>query len=163
MVDQPGPPGAPPNQQDLDSAYRELLEALWFAHQVFKKNGREGVRVACHAVARLIWVRHENPELAAPLLALRQALIDFDRGVTPELLSRDPASKERSRSSQKEHVRCLASACLDVLVELGSPLEEAAAHVARRVGQWPGLGRRRSASLVIDTGSRSAFRRRIAG
>src|SRR5947208_8002774 len=108
VVDQPGPPGAPPNQQELEVAYRELLEALWFAHQVFKKNGREGVRVACHAVARFLWVRHENPELAAPFLAFRQALFDFDRGVTPELLSRDPASKERSRSSQKENVRCLA-------------------------------------------------------
>ncbi len=137
MVDQPGPPGAPRIQQKLESAYRELLEALWFAHQVFKKDGRDGVRVACHAVARFIWVRHENPELAA----LRQALLDFDRGVMPELLSRDPASKERSRSSQREHVRCLASPCLEVLVELGEPLEQAAAHVARRVSRWAGLGR----------------------
>jgi hypothetical protein len=49
------------------------------------------------AVARFIAVRHENPELAAPFLALHAALEDVERGVQPELFSHDPTLRKRSR------------------------------------------------------------------
>ena len=140
MVDE-GPRGAPP-YQNLEAANAELLTGLWYALHLFKTEddaGREGVRTACHAVARFIAVRHENPELAAPFLAMRQALIDRDRGVESELLSRTGA-KERSRSGQRVHLHRLASVCLEVLVEVNESLENAAAYVARHVNKWPGIG-----------------------
>jgi len=67
-----GPAGAPP-WQSLRSANRELLETLYYAFTEFKNKGdggREGVRLACQAAARFIGVRHENPELAVPFLAI---------------------------------------------------------------------------------------------
>ena len=140
VVDE-GPRGAPP-YQDLEAAYAELLTALWYALHLFKtKNdaGREGVRTACHAVARFIAVRHENPELSAPFLAMHEALIDLDKGVEAELLSRTGA-KERSRSSQRAHLHRLASVYLEVLVETNEPLEIAAQYVARHVNKWSGIG-----------------------
>jgi hypothetical protein len=140
VVDE-GPRGAPP-YQNLETAYAELLTGLWYALHLFKTEndaGREGVRTACHAVARFIAVRHENPELAAPFLAIRQALIDLDSGVESELLSRRGA-KERSRSGQRVHLHRLASVCLEVLVEMNEPLEIAANYVARNVNRWPGIG-----------------------
>jgi hypothetical protein len=140
-VSDQGPRGAPPFQE-LDAAYHELMQGLWYAHLVFASKGdagREGVRIACHAVARFIGVRHENPELAAPLLAMRQALDDWEKGLDTELLTKNPHEMERSRSGQKRHVKALASACLEVLVgEMG--LDAAARYVARHVSGWPGIG-----------------------
>src|SRR5215208_2680470 len=71
------PPGAPPFKGRI-AAERELLEALWYASQTFRDEGDgglEGCKIACRAVARFLAVRHRNPELAAPLLALHGALI----------------------------------------------------------------------------------------
>ena len=35
-------------------------------------------------------------------------------------------------------------------MELGDPLEQAATHVARRVGQWPGLGSQTVAARTVQ-------------
>jgi hypothetical protein len=144
------PRGAPP-YQELPEAYRELLQGLFYAQEVFKTKGdagREGVRIACHAVARFVAVRNENPELAVPFLALRQALLDWERGVDTELLSKEP--KERSRSGQAGHLKAIASACLEVLVHRKMPLTEAAGYVARHVQAWPGIGNRAITATTVE-------------
>jgi hypothetical protein len=114
-----GPPRGAPPFKSLFSAYRELLEGLWYAHKEFTEKrdaGHEEVRIACQAVARFIAVRHENPELAAPFLAMRQALTDLDNGKETEILSSNPNDMKRSRSGQKGHLKAVASACLELLV-----------------------------------------------
>jgi hypothetical protein len=133
------PPGAPPFKGRI-AAERELMEALWYASKTFREEGDgglEGCKIACRAVARFVAVRHHNPELAAPLIALRAALQDVERGVTPELFSTDPVLRKRSRSSQRKHLQMLASVALEVLMLLGDAQEQAAAEVARafRVGR----------------------------
>src|SRR3954464_3071726 len=112
------PAGAPP-WKSRTAAYRQLLESLWYASETFRgegDGGLEGAKLACHAVGHFIAVRHENPELAAPFSALHAALLDIERGVEPELFSRDPSLKRRSRSSQRRHLRVLATAAVDVLM-----------------------------------------------
>src|SRR5687768_15509045 len=77
------PAGAPPFKGRI-AAERELMESLWHASETFREEGDgglEGCKIACRAVARFIAVRHQNPELAAPLLALHAALQDVERGV----------------------------------------------------------------------------------
>jgi hypothetical protein len=135
------PAGAPP-WKSRTAAYRELMESLWYASKTFRDEGDggiEGAKIACKAVARLIGVRHENPELAAPFLALRAALEDVERGVQPELFSHDPSLKKRSRSSQRKHLQMLASVALDVLMFLGESQDQAANRVSRAVLAWPGF------------------------
>lgn len=137
-----GPRGAPP-KEDLSVALTELMENLWYAqHQFHEKGdaGREGVRIACHAVARFLAVLHVNPELAVPFLATRAALLDLEKGVTNELLSLHSGDTRRSRSASKKHFQAFASALLEVLVELGDPLDTAAAKVARAANNWAGKG-----------------------
>jgi hypothetical protein len=139
---QGGPGGALP-QMDLPDAYRQFLENLYFAHEVFKTkgdSGREGSRIACRAVAQFINVRHVNPELAAPFLAMLLALTDVEKGIKSEILYPEASNGSRSRDSRKKHIKAVASVCLEVLVEKGDKLDDAAAIVARRVGKWPGLG-----------------------
>jgi len=137
-----GPRGAPP-KLELPDAYRQLLENLYYANEVFKNkgdSGREGIAIACRAVTQFIMVRHENPELAAPLMALRSALIDAEKGIKSPILYPEAGDGSRSRSSVKKHLIAVASVCLEVLVENGDKLDEAASIVARRVANWPGLG-----------------------
>jgi hypothetical protein len=146
-----GPGGAPP-YQELEGAYTELLKGLWYANQCFKTEGdagRKGVYKACHAVARFIAVRHENPELAAPFLAMCEALIDLETGVQAELLSRG-GPKERSRSRQTAHLHRFASVLLEVLVGNGEPLKSAADRVARHVARWPGIGAQKITGKTIQ-------------
>jgi hypothetical protein len=138
----PTTPAGAPAFKSRPAAERELLHSLWYAAEVFLKEGDggiEGCKIACQAVARLIAVRHQNPELAAPFLALRVALQDVERGVRPDLFSTDPALRKRSRSSQRKHLQMLASVALDVLMFLGDTHERAAARVARGVSEWPGF------------------------
>jgi hypothetical protein len=128
---------------DLPDAYRQLLENLYYANEVFKNegdSGREGIRIACRAVVQFIMVRHENPELAAPLMALGSALIDVEKGIKSPILYPEASDGSRSRSSLKKHLITVASVCLEVLVERGDRLDEAATIVARRVANWPSLG-----------------------
>jgi hypothetical protein len=151
-VDELKPPPGAPAKHDLEQASTELLTGLWYAFHLFKTKGdagREGVRTACHAVARFIAVRHENPELAVPFLALRQALIDWEKGIKTELLSTDPP-EERSRSSLKAHLKRMASACLEVLVVRKENLEIAATKVARHVAKWPGIGEQKVTAKTIQ-------------
>jgi hypothetical protein len=135
------PAGAPPFKGRI-AAERELLEALWYASQTFREEGDgglEGCKIACRGVARFLAVRHRNPELAAPFLALHAALQDVDRGVPPELFSTDPTLRKRSRSSHRKHLQMLASVALDVLMLLGDIQDHAAREVARAVQRWPSM------------------------
>jgi len=137
-----GPMGAPP-KKNLSEAYQEFLEGLLYANQVFEEKGdagREGITIACHAVARLIAVTHQNPLLAAPLLALRSALLDLEKGNSNPIL--DPRAKigKQSRSSIKKQINLLAAACLEALVAEGDALKVAASRVARHVSRWRGVG-----------------------
>jgi hypothetical protein len=79
--------------------------------------GLEGAKLACRAVARFIAVRHENPELAAPFLAIMQSFTDLERGLEPPLFSTKPRPRERERSSQRKHLQMLAAVALEVLAE----------------------------------------------
>jgi hypothetical protein len=137
-----GPRGAPP-KKDLPDAYRELLEALFCANHIFEEKedcGREGIVIACHAVARFIAVNHENPLLVAPLLAMRAALLDLQKGVTNPIIDPSSGDGRRSRSSLKKHAITVAGACLEALVELRDPVDEAASRVARYAAEWRGMG-----------------------
>jgi hypothetical protein len=137
-----GPRGAPP-KKDLPDASRELLEALFYANHVFEEKedcGREGIVIACRAVTHFIAVNHEHPLLAAPLLAMKAALLDLQNGVTNPIIDPSSAGGQRSRSSLRKHAITLAGACLEALVELGDPLGEAASRVARYAARWRGMG-----------------------
>jgi hypothetical protein len=156
------PAGAPP-WLSLRAANEEFLRSLFYAFNQFKvkgDNGREGARLACQAAARFIAVRHENPELAAPFLAIAGALIDFERGVGTELFAVQPL--KRSRSGQKAHLKRVASACLEVLVKTGVPLEVAALKVAIGVASWRNIGEQKVDATTIENW-REAERRRPPG
>jgi hypothetical protein len=160
-IDDPKRPAGAPTWQSWKSANTELLERLYIAFTQFKNKGdggREGVRLACEAVALFIAVRHENPELAAPLLAMRQALIDFDHGVQTELLTTRPL--ERSRSRQKAHLKRMASACLEVLLGLGEKLPVAKSRVARAVSKWPNIGEQHITATTIKNWREAEHRKR---
>ena len=133
------PAGAPPFK-DLQAAYRELLESLWYAAYRFQNEGDgglEGEKLACHAVVRFIGVRHENPELAAPFLQIMAAFKDLERGLDPPLFSNHVELRERERSSQRKHLQMLAAVAMDVLMELGTGRTDAAEQVARAIQKWP--------------------------
>jgi hypothetical protein len=154
-----GPRGAPP-KKDLPDAIHELLEGLWHANHLFEEEedaGRKGIVMACHAVIRFVAVTHQNPLLAAPLLALREAIFDLEKGVANPIINSDAADGRRSRSSLKKHANAVAAVCLEVLVELGDPVEETASRVARYVGKWRVM---RNQPINADTikNWRNAFR-----
>jgi hypothetical protein len=137
-----GPTGAPP-KMELHAAYRELLVNLYYANEVYKDkgdSGREGIRIACQALTQFIMVRLENPELAAPLLALRSALIDLEKGISNPILDPRATIGKQSRSSIKKQISLIAAACLDALVAEGDALKAAASGVARHVNRWRGIG-----------------------
>ena len=145
-----GPRGAPPKKHVL-AANRELLAGLYYATQIFQEKGdagREGIIIACHAVARFIAVRHENPELAAPFLALRAAMLDLQKGRGNPILMTEASDTPRPRSQLKKHMIVTAAACLEALVELNDPLEIAASRVARQAGKWPGIGTKITANTI---------------
>lgn len=138
IISHDGPPGAPP-KKDLPEAFREFLDGLNHANHLFETEndaGRKGIATACHAVTWFIMVTHQSPLLAAPLLALRAALLDREQGVRNPIIDLDDANGSRSRSSLKKHASAVAAVCLEVLVELGNPVDEAASRVARGVSLW---------------------------
>ena len=146
------PPRGAPAFKGRIAAYKEFCVSTWWAHHQFSEagdGGVEGAMLACQAAARLIAVRHENPELAAPFLSLHQALGDLQKGVVPELLSIDKTDRERSRSSQKKHIRTFAAVCLEVLMKSGDSEQQAAELVARRVQKWPGVGRQEIKTITV--------------
>jgi hypothetical protein len=136
------PAGAPPFKSHAE-AYRELMESLWYASHTFENEGDgglEGAKLACRAVARFIGVRHENPVLAAPFLTMMQSLADLEQGLDPPLFSKNVEHRERERSSQRKHLQLLAAVSMEVLMEGGFGLKQAASQVARAVQKWPGFG-----------------------
>jgi len=137
-----GPRGAP-SKKDLPHAFRELLDGLNYANHLFETKedaGREGIATACQAVARFIAVTHQPPVLAAPLLALRAAILDLQRGVSNPIVDLNGANGRRSRSALKKHASTVAAVCLEVLVDLGDPVDEAASRVARLAANWSAWG-----------------------
>jgi len=142
-VSHDGPPGAPP-KKDLPEAFRELLENLNFANHLYETDedvGRKGIVTACHAVARFIAVTHQPPLLVAPLLAIRAAILDLEQGVRNPIIDLDGGKGRRSRSAPKKQAFMLAAVCLEVLVELGDPVDEAptqGAPKANRLRNNPG-------------------------
>jgi hypothetical protein len=137
-----GPRGAPPKKA-LPEAFDELREGLYYANQLFQEKqdaGRQGIITACHAVVRFLAVTHQNPELAAPILALRETIRDLERGVANPIINPNAEISRRSRSALKKHASVIAAVCLEALVELGEPVEESASRVARHVGGWRVLG-----------------------
>lgn len=137
-----GPRGAPP-KKDLPEAFREFLDGLNYANHLFETEndaGRKGIATACHAVTRFIAVTHQPPLLAAPLLALRAAILDLEKGVRNPIIDLDDANGSRSRSALKKHAIAVVAVCLEVLVELGDPVEEAASRIARLAASWSTWG-----------------------
>jgi hypothetical protein len=79
------------------------MEKLYYAAKLFQNEGDgglEGSRTACRAMVDFIGVRHENPELAAPFIAIAEAFSDLEAGVPPPLFSTSIALRHRSRSSR---------------------------------------------------------------
>lgn len=139
-MDKP-PAGAPPFKGRV-KAYRELMESLSYASELFKNEGDggiEGARRACIAAARFLWVRDENPELAAPFLAIATSFNDLEQGLEPPLFAKNVTPKERDRSSQRKHSQLLAAVAMEVLMETGLTLREAGQRVASAVNMWPGF------------------------
>lgn len=144
------PPGAPPFKP-YRAAYKELMEGLWYAYELFRSSedgGVEGIKAASQAAARFIAVRHENPELAAPFLYLFQALDDLEKGIDPELFSRRGA-QERSRSRFRKHLQLLTAAAVHTLMALGDSRMSAAQHVARRVNGWPAFAKQKVSGTTV--------------
>ncbi len=145
------PAGAPPFKGHR-AAYRELLESLWYASDRFENEGDgglEGAKLACHAVARFIAVRHENPGLAAPFLMIMQSFNDLEAGLDPPLFSKDVKLRERERSSQRKHLQMLAAVAMEVQVELGIQLKDAARQVAAAVQNWPAFGAQKVTGTTV--------------
>ncbi len=137
-----GPPTGSPPFKGRVAAYRELMKTLWYASETFRDEGDggiEGAKLACQAVARFIAVRHENPELAAPFLAIRAAFQDLERGVGPDLFSTNTSLRKRSRSSERKHLQMLASVAMDIFMMLGDSQDQAASKVAQYAQHWPGF------------------------
>jgi hypothetical protein len=141
------PAGAPPFKSHR-RAYRELMEKLWYAADLYRNEGDgglDGARTACLAVKDFIAVRHENPELAAPFLAIAQALQDLEQGVAPDLFSTSVTPRQRSRSSEHRRLQVLAASLLDILMHLDKLTDSPAGHdhhagtVAKHVRKWPGM------------------------
>ncbi len=158
-VSHDGPRGAPP-KKELSAAFHELLEGLYYANILFEEKedaGREGIATACQAVARFIAVTHQPPLLAAPLLALRGAILDLEQGVSNPIIDLDEGNAVRARSSLKKHASAVAAVCLEALVELGDPVEESAARIARHVGNWRAIGKQPISANTIKNW-RNSFR-----
>src|SRR5262245_61084119 len=101
-------PAGAPDHKEIDEAYKELLEGLYVAQQEFSREGDGGLagcQRACHAVVRFLGVRWENPELAAPFLALHAAFSDLMGGKSPELFSKNVDLRKRSQSSARGEIR----------------------------------------------------------
>ncbi len=161
MSESGNPPGGAPEFMPHRAAYRELLEGLWYAHHLFVNRGDgglEGAKTALQAVARYIGVRDLNPELAAPVLAVHQGLVDVQRGIAPALFSTVPRVKERDRSSGRKHQQLLAAAAMEVLMSLGDSLSDAARSVSCAVAKWPSMKGGAIAPKTIE-GWREACRR----
>lgn len=149
-----GPPGAPPFKAHR-AAYREFMEGLWYAQEVFKNEGDggiEGPRLACRAVARFVGARHVSPELAAPFLNILRAFDDLEGGGSPELFSKDVSARRRSRSSARKHSQLVAAALMQGLMDLNETYENAAAIVARAAATWSVFGDQDVTPLQCATG-----------
>jgi hypothetical protein len=123
----------------LPEAFRELLEGLYYANHLFETKedaGRNGIDTALRAVVHFLWVTGQPPTLAAPLMALRAAIRDLEQGVANPIISPDATAGRRSRSALKKHASTVAAVCLEVLVDLGDPVDEAASRVARLAANW---------------------------
>jgi hypothetical protein len=133
-------PAGAPEFKGHRAAYRELLEALFYAVDRFENEGdggRKGARIASVAAARFLAVRHEDPRLAGPFLAIAQSLDDLKRGLNPPLFSRQIEARERDRSSERKHVQMLAGAAMEVLIRRGRTSPDAGRRVARAIQKWP--------------------------
>ncbi len=145
-----------PNQERawiiMVSATSELLGSLVNAHDQFinaKDGGWEGCRQACEAVARYLYDRDLNPELAVPFSIIKESFRDLQDGVTPELFDKTKTPRERSRSRFKKYLRAMAAACMDALMNGGMNQDNAAAHVARHAQKWPGLENQELTAITI--------------
>jgi hypothetical protein len=131
----------------------ELLEKLRQAAWIFEKmeDGRfQGSILACHAVAWFIHQSGGGAELASPFLHIATAFAHLERGGRPRLfLKKTAPARERDRSPERKHMQRLAAAALDVLVELGDPLAQAAATVARHVNSWPTMAAQEVAGATV--------------
>ena len=141
-----------------------------YANHLYVNTGDRGVtgaKAACRAAARYIAVLHEPAYLAKPFLDIYQAFSDLESSIVHELFRRNDNRLERSRSSQKKHLRKSAAVCLEVLVELRENRDRAAEQVARHVTNWAGIGEQditpttvrnwRDAERSGDTSERSEF------
>ncbi len=141
-----------PPTVDLETAYKQLLDNLWYAQHEYHlrcDSGREGAKIACRAVAQFLYVLDRNALLAAPFMGIFGALQDLNNNVTSELFAKTKTGATRSRSSLKRHFQVTASACLEVLVQLAVPLDQAAAQVARAADKWPGKGDQRVTATTV--------------
>jgi hypothetical protein len=145
--------GSTPASTDPDELEREFFESLRQAAWIFEKesNGRfHGPVMACRAVVRFIKLRGHGVELAGPFWRIAEAFEDLERGGKPGLFAKKvSANKERDRSPERKVIHRLAAAALEGLVNLGDELSVAAAHVARYVNDWPGMGHQNVKDVTV--------------
>jgi hypothetical protein len=144
------PASGPRRPDEIELAFIETLrQAAWiFEHE---QDGRfRGSILACRAVARFIHQSDGGAELASPFLHIAAAFTHLERGGRPRLFSKKTApARERDRSPERKHMQRLAAVALDVLVELGDPLAQAAATVARHVNSWPTMAAQQVAGATV--------------
>jgi hypothetical protein len=130
--------------RQVDEVERELVENLRAAAYIFQtqKDGRlQGSILGCRSVVRFIRRRGGAAELAGPFLQIAAAFEDLEKGGTPALFAKKTMpKKERGRSPERKHIHLLAAAALEVLISLRDERGVAAAHVARHINRWPGMG-----------------------
>lgn len=135
-------PDGAEHYQALQEAYDNFLAELYQAFLTVRTkgdDGREGAIGACASVARFISRRWEDPELASIFLTIAESIVDLGQGRSPPLLTAGEFGRKRPRSSAIDHLRMMAAALLEARVELGDPLEVAAADIARKCRLWPGF------------------------
>jgi hypothetical protein len=71
---------------------------------------------------------------------MRAALLDLQKGVKNPIIDPSSGDGRRSRSSLKKLAITVAAVCLEALVKLGDPVDEAASRVSRHAAKWRGMG-----------------------
>jgi hypothetical protein len=141
MTDTAGPTGGKPdNHSQVEQRLFEDLRAAAYVHET--ENQYLGAAYACAAVAQFIRRKGQGAELAIPFIETAEAFRALDKGQKPTLfLKRSEREKERPHSPERQRLKRIAAAMLEVLVTIGNETRESAAQrIARYAQHWRGMG-----------------------
>jgi hypothetical protein len=155
------PPSNPPLGalpfMPIEAAYRNLMQELFYAHDLFKSKGDGGVIgciTGCEAIIHFLRARHENPELGNVFIQIMKAFKSAQEGKYSEQFEvrrpdTTPKSRARSQSRLRRDQRLWAAVCAEMRMKWGASREEATAKVARYVAKWPYMKDSRTTALTI--------------